>query len=155
MFLENRVSCLYVILFRTCHAITIAITTVFPEPVAIFAHNRSNCPPSEGICSPTFSFSGASTSQIRVSAASSWQKKNCRLANSSGSFQYVSNLFVIPVTPGYPASRHVLTRDRIWLTSGISMNSPGSSNAFESPDATTYPADRRPSTRLNKRCCRS
>ena len=40
------------------------------------------------VCStPTFSATGASASQISVSTASSWQKKNRRLANSSGSVQ--------------------------------------------------------------------
>ena len=38
----------------------------------------------------------------------------------------------------YPAARHAATRGRIRLTSGISTKMPGSSNALDSPDATTY-----------------
>ena len=134
---------------------TMAMTTVLPEPVAIFAHSRWNAPPSEGMSTPTFSAAGASASQISVSTASSWQKKNRRLSNSSGFVQCSSRRFVIPVTPGYPASRHALIRGRIRLTSGISTNTPGSSNALESLDATTYPAGRRPSAKSNNRVCRS
>ena len=39
-FLENRRSPGCATLFSTCQAITIAITTVLPLPVAIFAHSR-------------------------------------------------------------------------------------------------------------------
>ena len=65
----------------------IAMTTVLPVPVAIFAHRRANVPPSDATSTPTLSAGVASVSQISVSAASSWQKKNCRAANSSESFQ--------------------------------------------------------------------
>ena len=47
-----------------------------PEPVAIFEQSRVNAAPSEGISMPTFSDAGASASQISVSIASNWQKKN-------------------------------------------------------------------------------
>ena len=40
------------------------MTTVFPEPVAIFEHSRLNAPPSEGMSMPTFAEAGASVSQI-------------------------------------------------------------------------------------------
>ncbi len=59
-----------------------AMTTVFTEPVAIFVHKRWNAPPSDGNSTPTLSAAGASTSQISVSAAPSWQKKNRWLSNS-------------------------------------------------------------------------
>ena len=49
---------------------------------------------------PTFSAAGASVSQISVSIASSWQKKNRRLSNSSGFVQCSRRRFVMPVTPG-------------------------------------------------------
>ena len=89
------------------------MTTVLPEPVAIFAHSRLKAPPSEGISTPTFSAAGASASQMSVSTASIWQKKNRRFSNSSGSVQCANSRFVMPVTPGYPASRQALTRGRI------------------------------------------
>ena len=44
MFFEKRVSCGYVTLLRTCQAISIAITMVLPEPVAILAHKRRKLP---------------------------------------------------------------------------------------------------------------
>ena len=50
---------------------TMAMTTVLPEPVAILAHMRLNAPPSDGISTPTRSTGGASVSQMNVSAASS------------------------------------------------------------------------------------
>ena len=54
---------------------TIAITTVLPEPVAILEHSLWNSPPSDGMSMPTFPASGPSVSQMSVSAASNWQKK--------------------------------------------------------------------------------
>ena len=48
MFRANRVSRGQMTLFRMCHAMTMAMTMVLPEPVAIFAHSRSNVPPSDG-----------------------------------------------------------------------------------------------------------
>ncbi|MEA2045646.1 MAG: hypothetical protein U9N48_03870 [Euryarchaeota archaeon] len=54
-----------------------------------------------------------------------------------GSFQCSSSLLVIPVTPGYPASRQASTRGLIWLTRGISTNMPGSSKDLELPEAIT------------------
>ena len=128
---------------------TMAMTIVLPEPVAILAQRRWKSPPSEGIAMPSRFAAGASSSHISVSAASSWQKKNRRASNSSGSRQCSNNRLVTPVTPGYPAARHALTRSRIWLTSGISRNTPGSSKAREFCDATMYPAGRRPSRRSN------
>ena len=86
---------------------------------------------------PTLSAAGASASQISVSTASNWQKKKRRVSNSSGSVQCASSRLVMPLTPGYPASRQALTRGRIRLTSGISTKMPGSSNALELADATT------------------
>ena len=80
-------------------------------------------------------------SQIRVSAASTWQKKNCWLSNSSGLFEYSSRRFPTPVTPGY---RHHATHERVPIlsTKVISMNTPGSSNILKSGEVTTYPAGR-------------
>ncbi len=49
---------------------------------------------------PTFSAAGASVSQIRVSTASSWQKKNRRVSNSSGLVQCSRRRLVMPVMPG-------------------------------------------------------
>ena len=43
------------------------------------------------------------------------KKKNRRSLRSSGSPQCSSNRLVIPETPAYPASRHAITRGRIWL----------------------------------------
>ena len=106
------------------------------EPVAILAHRRLKSPPSEGMSMPTLSVAGASVSQISVSAASIWQKKNRRASNSSGFVQCSNSRFVIPETPGCPASRHARTRGRMRLTNGISTNTPGSSNALEPSDAT-------------------
>ncbi len=62
---------------------------------------------------------------------------------------------VTPETPGHPAVRHTSTRDRIWLTRGISTNTPGSSNVWESGEAMTYPAGLRPSVRSNRHVFRS
>src|SRR5579864_4028046 len=83
-----------------CQAMTMAITIVLPDPVAIFEQIRRKLPPSEGISMPTRSDAGASVSQIRVSTASSWQKKNRRVSNSSGFRQCSSRRLVIPLTPG-------------------------------------------------------
>ena len=79
---------------------TIAMTTVLPEPVAILEHSRRNSPPSDGMSMPTFSASGPSVSQMIVSAASNWQKKKRRDSNSSSSVQCSSSRFVMLVTPG-------------------------------------------------------
>ena len=49
---------------------TMAMTTVLPEPVAILAHSLLNAPPSDGISMPTRSVGDASVSQMSVSAAS-------------------------------------------------------------------------------------
>jgi hypothetical protein len=61
-----------------CQAMTMAMTRVLPEPVAILAQRREKGPPSSGTSTPWRSPAGASASQIRVSTASSWQKKNRR-----------------------------------------------------------------------------
>ena len=87
-------------MLSTCQAITIAMTMVLPEPVAILQHCRANAPPSPGISMPTRSAAGASVSQISVSIASSWQKKKRRASNSSGSRQCSSSRLVMLVTPG-------------------------------------------------------
>jgi hypothetical protein len=87
-------------LFRTCQAITIAMTMVLPEPVAILQHWRSKRPAVAGISMPTRSAAGASVSQISVSMASNWQKKNRRASNSSGSRQCSSSRLVMLETPG-------------------------------------------------------
>ncbi len=60
------------------------MTMVLPEPVAILAQSRVNAPPSDGMSMPTFSAAGASVSQISVSMASSWQKKNRRCSRLFG-----------------------------------------------------------------------
>jgi hypothetical protein len=83
-----------------CQAITIAMTMVLPEPVAILQHWRANAPPSPGISIPTRSAAGASTSQMSVSTASNWQKKKRRVSNSSGSRQCSSRRLVMLETPG-------------------------------------------------------
>jgi hypothetical protein len=85
-------------LLSTCYAIAIAITTVLPEPAAIFAQRRSKGSPSPGISMPWRSAGGPSMSQISVSIASSWQKK--KRAERSASRQWSSRRFVVPVTPG-------------------------------------------------------
>ena len=99
---------------------TIPITTVFPVPVAILQHCRTNSPPSPGTSIPTLSESGPSTSQIKVSMASSWQKNKRRSSAPSRSFQCSSKRRVTPVTPGYPARRQAATRGRMRFTSSIS-----------------------------------
>ena len=76
------------------------MTTVLPVPVAILAHDRGNAPPSPGTSMPTRSAAGASRSQIRVSTASSWQKKNRRESNSCGSVQCASSRRVTVEAPG-------------------------------------------------------
>ncbi len=76
------------------------MTTVLPEPVAIFAHSRRKAPPSDGVSIPTRCAAGASVSPISVSAASFRQKNNRRLSNFSGSFQYSSSRYAMPATPG-------------------------------------------------------
>ncbi|OPX75907.1 MAG: hypothetical protein A4E39_00094 [Methanoregulaceae archaeon PtaB.Bin152] len=79
------------------------MTMVLPDPVAILLQILLNVPSSHGTVMPTLSDSGASVSQMRVSIASSWQKKNRRSSRSDGSFQYWSNWRVMPVRPGYVA----------------------------------------------------
>ena len=69
-FLANRASRGFVTLLRTCQAMTMAMTTVLPEPVAILAHSLLNAPPSDRVSMPTRSAAGASMSQMSVSAAS-------------------------------------------------------------------------------------
>ncbi len=87
-------------MFKTCQAITMAITIVLPDPVAIFEHNLKKSPPSPGISTPCFSAGDASASQMRVSIASSWQKKKRRPSRCSGSCQCSKRRLVMPVTPG-------------------------------------------------------
>ena len=53
----NRLSCGAATLFRTCQAMSIAITTVLPAPVAIFSASRG----SPSLCSPL-----ASSSALRI-----------------------------------------------------------------------------------------
>ena len=65
-------------MFNTCQAMSMAMTMDFPLPVAIFEHRQWKGPPSPGISMPCFSAASASASQISVSIASSWQKKNRR-----------------------------------------------------------------------------
>lgn len=60
-------------------AISMVITIVLPEPVAILLHSRVNGPPSPGTTIPTRLDAGSSINQISVSIASSWQKKNLLL----------------------------------------------------------------------------
>jgi hypothetical protein len=60
---------------------TIAMTIVFPEPVAILQHWRANAPPSPGISSPTCSAAGPSVSQIKRLDGFNWQKKKRRASN--------------------------------------------------------------------------
>ena len=131
------------------------MTTVFPAPVAIFEQTRPNSPPSDGTSMPTLAGAGASVSQIRVSTASNWQKKKRRFSYSCGSVQWRSNSPVTAETPGQPASRHALTRSRMASTRGISTKTPGSSKERESRVATTYPARRRPDSRVKPRLVRS
>ena len=76
------------------------MTMVFPEPVAIFAQRRGKSPPSLGMSIPWRSAGSASVSQISVSIASNWQKKNRRSLRSSGSRQCCSSARVIPVVFG-------------------------------------------------------
>ena len=118
-----------------CQAMSMAISMVFPEPVAILLHRRRNGPPSLGIVMPTLTEAGASASQMSVSMASIWQKKNLS-GLCSGSRQWSRRRLVMPVTPGYPASRQILTRERIWFTRGSSMKTPGSSKEREASEAT-------------------
>jgi hypothetical protein len=116
---------------------SIAMTSVLPDPVAILAQSRANGPPSPGTSMPCRSPADASVSQISVSTASSWQKKNRRSCQFSGSRQCWRSRWVVPVAPGYPASRHAFTRGRMRLTSGSSTNTPGSSKDLEPGVATT------------------
>lgn len=113
MCLEKRLSWGFVTLFRTCQAMSIAITTVLPEPVAIFEQSLRKGPRSPRISMPCREAAGASMSQISVSIASSWQKKNRRSSQPSRSRQCRRSRSVIPVMPGLPASRHSETLDRI------------------------------------------
>jgi len=48
---EKRLSCGLVTLFRICHEMSMAMTMVLPEPVAIFEHRRVKSPPSLGYLS--------------------------------------------------------------------------------------------------------
>ena len=59
-----------------------------------------NSPPSPGISIPTRSAAGASVSQISVSMASSWQKKNAGPRAAPESRQCSSSRFVMPLAPG-------------------------------------------------------
>lgn len=52
-----------------------------PEPVAILRHCLIKGPPSPERSTPTRFAAGSSVGQIRVSSASSWQKKNRRSSN--------------------------------------------------------------------------
>ncbi len=47
-------------LLRICQAMIMAMTMVFPEPVAILQHQRTKSSPSPGISIPAFSASGGS-----------------------------------------------------------------------------------------------
>ena len=120
MLREKRGSLRWAILLRICQAMTIPITTVFPVPVAILQHSLVNSPPSPGTLMPTLSESGPSTSQIKVSTASNWQKNNRRSSTPSRLFQCSSRRRVTPVTPGYPALRQAATRGRMRFTNAIS-----------------------------------
>lgn len=99
-FLEKRASCGLATLFRTCQAMTKAMTMVLPEPVAILQHWQMYSPPSPRISIPIRSVGAASVSQMSVSTASSWQKKKRRRSKFSGSVQCSSSRLVMLVTPG-------------------------------------------------------
>jgi hypothetical protein len=72
-----------------CHAMSIAMTVVFPAPVASFSASRNN----SGLASlfadarwsgrrfPCFDWGATSMSQIAVSTASTWQKNGLTLLN--------------------------------------------------------------------------
>ena len=76
--------------FTVCHAISMAMTVVFPEPVAIFMARRK----SSGLASAfaacrwfqmwayCFRPRATSVSQMIVSAASTWQKKGRTPSNA-------------------------------------------------------------------------
>jgi len=87
-----------------------AMTMVLPEPVAILEQRRGKLPPSPGMSMPTRSDAGASVSQIRVSMASSWQKKRRWFSRCSGSrpvfeetFGYASYAGIVGFAPGVNA----------------------------------------------------
>src|SRR5680860_1563309 len=110
-----------VTLFSVCHAISIAITTVLPEPVAIFSATRGR----PALCSPLTSPSSVrqsritpydvlrpltSARKIAVSAASRWAKRTG--LSRSGSAQYSSSLRLVGVTPSYRRLRQTATSPR-------------------------------------------
>ena len=112
--------------FSVCQAISIAMTVVLPEPVAIFNAQRS----SPGLASslafrrrsrmflPVCPMCGAtSVSQMIVSSASTWQKKGRSLSKLSDR-QCSSSWRVVYVTPqslGLGSLRHSSTCRRTSL----------------------------------------
>ncbi len=140
----NRVSRAFAALFSTEWAIIIAITSVFPEPVAIFTHHRAYASV-RGMSTPTRWSAGASTRKISVSAASRWAKNGRSPGSRSSSNHRPSRSLVTAVAPGYPASRHDRTRSRKSLTSGSCTSSPVTAS---SPSALggKNPLSRRPAT---------
>ncbi len=123
---EKRRSVRSATLLRMLQAASIAMTAVFPLPVAILQAYRTNSPgSSRGMASPWRRSALASVRKMTVSVASRWQKKNLR--SRSGRFQYSRSSRVVAVAPGNPASRHAFTRRRISLTSSSGMRVPISS----------------------------
>ena len=100
--------------FSVCHATSIAITTVLPEPVAIFSAVRGNSALWTAFASSTrrrqsvpdrLRRPATSARKIAVSAASRWQNST-RSSPRPGSDQCCSSLRVIGVTLSY-VRRHV------------------------------------------------
>lgn len=101
-------------LLRTCHAISMDITTVFPLPVAILHAMRNRSVPASVVaclrCSsiqvcPYFDCFATSVTKISVSRASIWQKNSRRSRCSS--VQWRSSASVVGVVSGHPSQRNL------------------------------------------------
>ena len=120
----KRLSCGSETLLSACQAIAIAITTVAAAGRQLDAEPRER-PAAAPDVDARRSAAGASTLQISVSIASSWQKKKRCPSPRDGSRQM--SRFVVPETPGHPAALQAATRSRMRFTSGSSTKIPGSS----------------------------
>ena len=128
---ENRLEFGERTALTVCQAISIAITVVLPEPVAIFMARRNRSGLASAFdasrCFQMWAYwrrlRATSVSQMMVSTASIWQK-NGRSASSGGFRQYSSSRAVDGVTPqsaGFGIARHVT---RCWRISSTMRATP-------------------------------
>ena len=125
-------------MFSVCQAISIAITTVFPLPVAIFVAEIAATPDWMIVCLPQPIRDPSVAELVRYlgDIDHGFQRFELQSFRSrSGSFQCSIGRAVVGVTPRYPPNRHCATRSRIRLTRSFSCNR----SAVRSCSASCFP----------------